>query len=168
MEFVVIGKIVTTHALKGEVKITVDDENATRFKKGRTIYIGEAKTPVEVERSRDNGLVSIVRFKGYETIESIEAFVKSFVYADMSSLPKLEEGRYYVKDLVGLDVFSTEGEPIGIVDDVLHYAANDVYVLRRPSGKLAYVPAIKSVVKEIALVENKMVIELMEGMLDEN
>lgn len=168
MEYVVIGKIVTTHALKGDVKIVVEDANHTRFAKGRTVYIGDEKRAVEVARSRDDKLTSIVHFVGYDRIDDVEDFVKSYVYADESTLPRLEEGTYYVKDLIGLEVETTSGEKIGTVKDVLQYAANDVYVVARPVGKDALIPAIKSVVEVIDIDGNRMVIAPMEGMFDED
>jgi 16S rRNA processing protein RimM len=82
-----------------------------------------------------------------------------------TDLPPLEEGEYYAFELIGLTVVTTEGEELGVLEEVLDMPANDVYVVRK-DGKEYLIPAIKEVIQEVDLSAGQMVIQVIEGMLD--
>ncbi len=77
-------------------------------------------------------------------------------------LPQLEEGEYYVADLIGLPVFDAAGTQLGALKEVLSTGSNDVYVIAVPEGKDVLVPALKKHVKEINLQDRRIVVELPE------
>ena len=78
---------------------------------------------------------------------------------------ELEEDEFFVADLIGLDVFTVDGEKVGVVKDVLQHAINDVYVVN--NGEKEYlIPSIEKFVPTIDLEENKMIINPIKGMLD--
>jgi len=79
----------------------------------------------------------------------------------------LGEDTYYVRDLLGLSVYSN-GELLGELIDWFPTGSNDVYVVRTPEGKNVMVPAIKQVVKKVDLENKKMEVELLEGLIDED
>ena len=78
---------------------------------------------------------------------------------------ELDEGEFFVSDLIGLDVFTVDGEKVGVLKDVLQHAINDVYVVS--SGEKEYlIPSIEKFVPTIDLDQNKMIIDPIKGMLD--
>ena len=77
-------------------------------------------------------------------------------------LPELEEGQFYVADLIGLPVFDTEGKQIGTFKDSLSTGSNDVYVIAVPGEKDILLPALNIYVKEINLAEKRIVVTLPE------
>ena len=75
----------------------------------------------------------------------------------------LEEGEYYTFDIIGLEVFDTEGNSLGHVTDVLRTGSNDVYVTsKKGEAKQLLIPALKTVVQEINVPEGKMVVDMPE------
>ena len=95
----------------------------------------------------------ILRLEGVESVEAAEALRGYWLVVPIGEIPVLPSGSYYLYQLVGLDVYTTDGEEIGKVVDVITSSANDVYVVKGPgvvdsSGELL-VPAIKTIVKRI-------------------
>ena len=90
----------------------------------------------------------------------------SDIFIDEKDLKVLDEGTYYVKDLIGLEVIDilNNNESIGKIVDVMKYAANDVYEVEK-DGNRFYIPAIKNVVKNVDILNKKMYVELMEGLI---
>ena len=84
------------------------------------------------------------------------------VSINAEDLPELEEGRFYVADLIGLPVYDEQGEQIGTFKDALSTGSNDVYVIAVPGQKDSLLPALKKYVKEINLAEKRIVVELPE------
>jgi 16S rRNA processing protein RimM len=85
-----------------------------------------------------------------------------------SSLPPLEEDTHYWIDLIGLSVFTTDRECLGRITDVIATGANDVYVVTTPEGypvKEILLPAIASVILEVDVAGQEMVVQLPEGLI---
>lgn len=86
--------------------------------------------------------------------------------ADRSQLDSLTDGaRYFITDLIGLEVFWGE-RLLGQVTDVIATGANDVYSIKTPEGRELLIPAISQVVKEIDIERRIMRVEPIEGMID--
>ena len=70
-------------------------------------------------------------------------------------------------DLVGCIVYNTKGEKIGIVDEVLQYAANDVYVVKDEEKNKNYlIPAVKEFVIKVDINNKEIIIDPIEGMIE--
>ena len=164
-ECIEIGKIVNTHGLKGEMKVTSWCDSPDVFHRFHTVYLqdGTAYTVTSVRFQKDTVLLKL---KGIETIEAAQAFRNKVLCAKQSDI-ELEEGTYFVKDLIGLSVLNEDGEHLGVLSDVFPAGGRDVYVVKRPGKKELLLPAIKEVVKTIALEKGKMVVHLLEGLLPE-
>ena len=81
-------------------------------------------------------------------------------------LKKLEEGTYFIADLLGLDVYTDEGLLLGKVDDIFNAGANDVYVVKEETtGKQILLPGIKDVLKEVDLENEKIIVHLIKGLI---
>ena len=78
---------------------------------------------------------------------------------------KLPEGRYFIFQLEGLDVYEDD-RFVGVLTEVLQPGANDVYVIKPPQGEEIYLPAIKSAVLNVDLENKRMQIKIPEGLLD--
>lgn len=161
--YIDFGKITSTHGIKGEIKIypyTDDVDNILNLKK---LYINKEEYKINSIKFHKN--MFIAKLNGINTIEQAEKFRNVLVQREISDEEVLEEDTYYVKDLIGLDVFLEDETLFGKVKDVFQTGANDVYVIETPDNKEVLIPAIKSVVKSVCIAENKMVIELMEGLV---
>lgn len=161
--YIDFGKITSTHGIKGELKIypyTDDIDNILNLKK---VYINEEAYKVSSMKFHKNMLIA--KLKGINTIEEAEKFRNTIVQREISDDEVLEEDTYYIKDLIGLEVYLEDSSLFGKIKDVFQTGANDVYVIETLDKKEVLIPAIKDVVKMVDLAENKMVIELMEGLV---
>ena len=161
--YIDFGKITSTHGIRGEVKIypyTDDVDNILSLKK---IYIEDKGYKVSSIRFHKN--MFIAKLMGVNTVEDAETFRNKLVQREIDENEELEEDTYYIKDLIGLDVYLESNELFGKIKDVFQTGANDVYVIRTIDEKEVLIPAIKSVVKDVDINSNKMIIELMEGLI---
>ncbi|MDY3051793.1 MAG: ribosome maturation factor RimM [Ndongobacter sp.] len=163
-----IATILAPHGLRGSVKVRVEDENAERFQRGRVLRLSVTHQPVTVSSYRSQGLTGILTLEEFHSIDEVELLRGQELVASEEELPELEEGRYYVKDLIGLSVYDVSGTILGCVQDVLSYASNDVYVVKTPGGKEALLPALRSVVEKIDLENGQMTVRPMKGLFDED
>ena len=161
-----IGQIVNTQGLKGEVRVYPFTDDIYRFDDLEEFYLGkDLETKWEVERVRYKGNMVIMKIKDIDSIELAEKLKTKNMYIGREQGRELDEGEFFVSDLIGLDVFTVDGEKVGVLKDVLQHAINDVYVVS--SGEKEYlIPSIEKFVPTIDLDQNKMIIDPIKGMLD--
>lgn len=161
-----VGQIVNTYGIKGFVKINplVDDNN--QFKSFKTLYIQEKKNikELQVEEVKFSKNLVLLKFKGIETIEQAEELRNIYIQAKRSDI-KLEKGAHFIVDLIGLQVFTEEGELLGILKEVLQPGANDVYIVEDEAKKEILLPAIPDVIKKVDIEGNKMIVKLLDGLI---
>lgn len=161
-----VGKIINTHGIKGNVKIYPYTDDPERFKDLDYLLIGDGFKEFKiVDMFIQKGFV-YVRFEGYEDINKILDFVNSNVYIYSKDRVKLPKDRYFISDIVNMEVHDMEGQSIGKVTDVIENLANDLFQVQKPSGKVFYLPARKEFIKEINVERKVIIIEPIEGLLD--
>ena len=151
-----IGKIVNTVGLKGEVKVYpyIDDFTDIKF-----VYVNNNK--MEIENIRNKKTVVVIKFKEISNIDEAENLRNSIIELDDEDAPELEEGRYYIKDLIGFEVITDEGKVLGKLDDIFNTGANDIYQV----GEIL-LPGIDEVIKEIDKEKKKITVHIIKGLLD--
>ena len=132
------------------------DENMAEFE------VEEIRTDIKTKRLKERVLL---RLKGVESPEEAKKLVGSFLEIEKDNLIKLPAGRYFIFDIIGLKVITTEKREVGTVKEVISLPANDVYVVQGDQKEYD-IPAIKEVVKKIDLEGKVMIIEPKEGLLD--
>lgn len=166
MDFIQVAKIINSHGIKGAVKIFLLTSNIDRFNNGCKFYI-DKNLPVTVKSVRKvSDDIAILEFNEYSNINDILKFKNLGLYVEESDLDKLSEGEYYIYKLIGLDVFDQNLNKVGIIKNVLSTLANDVYEIEY-KNKLIYVPVVSHFVKDIDIENNKVIINFLEGMLDD-
>jgi 16S rRNA processing protein RimM len=118
---------------------------------------------LEVEGARDHKDRKIVKFRHVETVEQAEALRGLSAWLTRDQIGPLADDRWFVQDILGIEVRTEEGECLGTLDDVLHMPANDVYVVRGDGGEIL-LPVIDDVVLAVDVEAGTMVVRLMEGM----
>lgn len=121
-----------------------------------------APTPFHVERTRIHKGQLLLKLAGVADPEAVDTLRGYWLMVPLTRAKKLPKGSYYLYQIVGLDVYTTEQQHIGKIADVLTLTANDVYVVRGegvtdPTGELL-VPAIRSVVKRMEMKRGRIVI----------
>lgn len=166
-KYLEIGKIVSVHGLKGEVKVQPWCDTPAYFCRFKKLYSKDGSHEYIIERSREQGNMVLVKIKGTDTVEAAQAMRNKVLYMDRADA-KLPKGSYFVADLIGLRVEDDDGNLFGVLSDVLQTGANDVYEIKNENGKMYYIPAIPSVVLSTDIEGGKMIIYPMEGLFDEN
>ena len=153
-EYLECGKIVTTHGVRGEVKVQPWCDGPEFLGQFGTLYLDAAGTrPVKVLSAKVAGNMSVLKLEGLDTPEV-----------------KLAPGDYFIQDLIGLRVIDA-GDPsveYGVVEDVSSTGANDVYHIAREGRSTVLIPAIKQVIAGVDLEEGVMHITPLEGLFDED
>ena len=164
-----IGTITKPHGIRGELCVfpTTDDPSRFSLLIGEEIFLRDSKnnqTPYKLKQARNHKNLIVIKLDGVNDRNMAETLIRNvIIIPDEKALP-LEEGEYFVRDLIGLDVVTTTGEHIGKLSKVLNTNANDVYVIDPPDGDSFMIPAIKNVVLNVSLPDKKMVVHLMEGL----
>lgn len=165
--FLEAGKIVTTHALKGEVKIQPWCDSAEVLTGLERLYFSKGKTEKKIESAKQFKGMAIIKLEGVNTVEEANLLRGKIVYADREDL-KLEEGAYFIQDLIGITVKDADTDHVyGKICEVSATGANDVYHIKSESGKISLIPAIKQVIKSIDLEKELMLITPMEGLFED-
>ncbi len=162
-----VGVITTTHGVRGEVKVfpTTDDPN--RFKDLKKLYLdaGKEMIPLEPEGVKYFKQLVILKFKGIDNINDIEKYRGCDLLIDRADAVKLEEGEYFIFDLIGSAVYTDEGKELGILTEILTTAANDVYVVKTPEAKEVLIPSTKECILDIDVEKKKITVHLLNGLL---
>ena len=160
-----IGKLVNTHGIRGEVKIQPWCDDPDVFDELEYLTIGGKE--YEIERNRFHKNCQIVKLAGLDDINQAELLKNQIVYIERDAMP-LPEGRYFVADILGLEVREENGRVLGEVGDVIKTGSNDVYVLKNTfNKKQILIPVLDSVVKEVSVEGGYIIVELMKGLIDE-
>ena len=171
-----IGVISSVHGIHGECKVFVTSDSPERFKKLKTVRAVRPQDPLSGAKGgeeKELELVSvkffnnmaICRFRGIDTPEEIRKYRGMELWIDRSEAVPLEEGEFYIADLIGLNVETDDGELLGIVSDFWPTGANYVITVKQKNGKEVLLPYIKDCVKDVLPEEGKIVVHLMEGLL---
>lgn len=162
-----IGQIVNTFGIKGQVKVNPFTEDIKKFDKLNEIYVEKKKELqlFQIENVNYNKHTVILKLKGIDTIEQAEEYRNCYIKIDREKEEKLPEGVYYIVDLLGLDVYTDEGNLLGKVDDIYNTGSNDIYVVKDELGKQILLPGIEEVLKQVDLENKKIIVHIINGLI---
>lgn len=167
MNYFHVGKIVNTHGIKGEVKVVpITDFADERFQVGNDLAIeknGEY-VPVTVESARPHKGMELIKFQGLDNINDVQTFRNCYLDVSEDQQDDLADGQYYYRQIIGLDVVTSDGRRLGQIKEILSPGANDVWVVQRPGKDDLLLPVIKDVIKKVDLDNHQVLVELMEGL----
>lgn len=172
MNYYNVGKIVNTQGLQGEMRVlSVTDFADERFKKGTELALFDAKdqfvADVEIHSHRKHKNFDIVKFKGLYHINDVEKFKGYSLKIAEDKLTDLEDGEFYYHEIIGLDVYEKD-EKIGVIKEILQPGANDVWVVKRPGKRDLLLPYIPPVILKVDVEGNRIDVEVLEGLDDED
>ena len=162
-----IGQIVNTFGIKGFVKVNPFVDDISRFDDLKKVYIRNNKTTkeYEVEEVKYHKNMVLLKFKGIDRVEEAELLRNSYLEVDRENAIELQEGEYFIVDLLGLEVITDENQVLGKLEDIFNTGSNDIYVVKSEEGKQLLLPAISEVIKQINLEERKIIVHLLEGLI---
>lgn len=166
-EYLEVGKAVGTHGVKGMVRVQVWADSVDFLKKFKYIYTDKnGNGKLTVLRVQPHGNIALVAFKGVETIEHAESLRNTVLYIDRDDA-ELPEGRYFISDLLGVEVFDADTSVrLGEISDVSQTGANDVWHITN-EGKEYLIPAIDDVLISVDVDKNIAFIRPLKGIFDD-
>jgi tRNA (guanine37-N1)-methyltransferase len=155
----VVGRIAKAHGIAGEVAVEVrTDEPELRFAPGVSLDTDPAdRGPLTVRRSRWHSGRLLVSFDDVGDRTAAEALRSTLLVVDSSTSPPLDDhDEFWDHQLVGLEVTTVGGSPLGVVDDVLHPPGSDLLAIRRPDGGELLVPFVSTIVPRVDLAAGRV------------
>lgn len=165
-EFVSIGIIARAHGVRGEVQIIPMTDDLQQFKTFKQIYLMMDKRErklINIERARIQNDKVILKFEGIDNRTDAAALKDTQIDKRFDPSAPLLPDEYYIFDLIGLAVKTTENQLLGEIAEVLTFPASDVYVVQNGTEEYL-IPAIKDVIKQIDLEAGIMRIQPIEGL----
>jgi 16S rRNA processing protein RimM len=186
--YLAIGRIITAHSLRGEVRVELHTDFPERFAPGTPILIGTALISTVVEEARPHKNFLLVKFAGIDDRSQAETLRDQWLFVKEADAVALEADTYWVHEIIGLRVETEEGEFLGTVTDVIFTGANEVYVVERvldetvsaeevnadkagekkakleKKSKELLLPAIAEVVRAVDIAQKRMVVHLLPGL----
>jgi 16S rRNA processing protein RimM len=170
-----IGRLTGVHGLRGGLRFRPDFPESESIQTVQRVFLadGDADSGAAIDAHEyriarvtqlGQGTVRLM-LEGISDINQAEPLKGKNVFADERELPPPAENEFYYRDVVGCEVFATDGRRVGIIEDIIATGANDVFVVRDES-KEVLVPVIADVVKEIDVAARRVVIEAVPGLLD--
>ena len=148
-EYFEVGQIVNTFGIKGFVKVKPFTDELTRFEELKNVFIYQRGKMLEVEIEEVNYQKEMVllKLKGIDDMTEAEKYKGAYLKIARKDAKKLPKDTYFIADLLGLDVYTDEGELLGKVDDIFKTGANDVYVVKDEMRKTNFITIYKGSIK---------------------
>lgn len=151
-EYLLIGEVLRPQGVRGQVKVRPETDDPARFLQLDTVYLktGEDYHPVPITdtESRPDGFVYCVLDHAADR-DQAEKQRGLLLYVDRAHAVKLEEGQYFISDLLGCQVRDQKGTVLGAIEDVLQPGANDVYQIKCADGRRMYLPVLPFVILQV-------------------
>jgi len=165
LDFITIGRILAPWGIEGKLKVKVITDFPQRFAPSSTVYIN--RQPMTIDSSEKHKGEVIIKLNAVDSIEVARQLRGQPIEIHPSQAYSLPEGQYYHFQLIGLEVWTTQGELLGNITEILTAESNDNYVVKGDKGEIL-IPAIEDVVKSIDLNKGRIVIEAIPGLLSLN
>lgn len=151
-----VGKALRPRGLKGEIRFELYTSDSTRFNSVKRAKL-DGKT-FNVEKISVEGDFAYIKFSGIDTVEQAESYRGKSLTVERSELPSPGNGKVYIADIIGSDVY-VDGDIVGELVDVMQYGSADVYVVKLPAGGTVQFPALKELIKETDVENGKILLD---------
>ena len=158
----VVGLVLGSHGVYGEVRARVLSEISHRFDAGESLFLQGESFSIQ-SSSRMSGDMVILKLEGIDSPAAAKTLTGQELFAQPEEAPVLPEGEYFHYQLIGMQVFTEAGEDLGRIVEIVITGSNDVYVVSGPNGEVL-LPAISQVVLGVDTDEGVMRVRLMEGL----
>ena len=161
-----VGVIAGTHGLRGEVKVFPTTDEPRRFLDLEKVIMdtGREERILKIRSVKFFKKFVILGFEGMDRIEDVERLKGSELLIDRKDAIPLEEGEYFIPDLLGLRVVTDDGRELGVIKDVIETGANNVYDVQNEDGARILIPAIPQCILDVRLEEGDMTVHLLPGL----
>ncbi len=167
-QYLEIGQIVSTHGIRGEVRVNPWCDTPEFMKKFKTLYFDKnGEKAVKITSCRPHGNVVIMKLDSIDTVEDAQKLRNKTLYMNRKDA-KLNKGDWFIQDLIGCTVFDADdnSKQYGTLTNVAETGANDIWFIEN-NGKEYIIPAIKDVVINVDVENESVFIRPLRGIFDE-
>ena len=167
LRYLAIGRVARAHGVRGEISIAILTDFPERFETTEWVYLGNEfeATAYRLEKYRWHKKNILLTLAGISDRDQAEQLKGQFVQVPLEEAVSLPEGSYYLYQLMGLQVITTDGVDLGSVANIIETGANDVYVVKKDGQPDILLPAIADVVKSIDLEKGQITVALIDGLI---
>jgi 16S rRNA processing protein RimM len=164
-EYLTIATVLAPRGLRGELKVRIETDFPERFARLTRVYLGPEHLSFDFEGFRQYKGHGLLKLKGCDDRTAAEELRGMEVQIPLEEAVPLGSGEYYVHQIEGLAVYTEDGAPVGVIEEVLFTGSNAVYVTQGPLGEVL-IPALRDVVLEVDLEGGRMIVRLPPGLVD--
>ncbi|MCL2234255.1 MAG: ribosome maturation factor RimM [Firmicutes bacterium] len=155
-----IGQVLKPQGIKGELKVKCLCD-VVSFAEIDSIFVGEENKLLNEQKIKNARLnekgFAYLQLLGVDDRNSAEAFKDKLIFIDEENVPKLEDGVFFIKDLIGCEVFFDGGEKIGIISSIDDFGSADVITVKNENKELRF-PHLEKIVKEINIDKKQFIV----------
>lgn len=156
MDRLIIGEVLKPQGIRGELKVKTFTDFPEDVKAFGTVYIEDKPYKILSFRVGTDG-AAYMGLRGIPDRNAAELFRGKKLEGKRDDAPALEEGRYYIVDILGLSCETEEGEQLGVVERIDNLAS-DVYTIEKAGKKILF-PAVKGVIAKVDLENGKLIVK---------
>ena len=167
-EYLCIGKIAGARGVNGEIKINPYTDYPEDFYEIKNIFLDINESPIKFFDLKIHKSQVLMKIKGIENKNDAQVLQGKLIYAQKKDIP-INENSYFIEDLKGCIVEDAKSHRVyGTLKDVFNRGASDIYEIVGLNGKEYLLPIIEGTIKEINLDENKILVNPLKGVFDED
>lgn len=156
MSRLVIAEVLKPQGIRGEIKVKTFTDAPENVKAFKTVYIDGNPYKILSFRIGNDG-AAYLGLRGIPDRNAAELLRGKTIEGERDDGPVLEEGQYYIVDILGLLCETEEGEALGTVTDISNFSS-DIYTIEKAGKKILF-PAVKGVIKRVDLEDKKLVVD---------
>lgn len=170
--YLLLGEVLRPHGIRGELRVKLLTAYPERINDLEEVYLGSgvddaAPTTYAVEHMRMNPPYGLLKLRGIGDRDQADKLRGLLVMVDMEHAVPLEEGEFYLYQLIGLSVKLEDGTTLGTITDVLETGANDVYVVKSDPYGEVLIPVTDETIIRTDIAAAEVIVSLPDGLLPE-
>ena len=164
---VLVGRVLRPRGLTGELQVEPFSDSPNRFAAGEVLFLAGQQYRLEYAlqwndaRRKDDSVV--LKLEGIDSVEGAAVLRGESIFVTRDSAPPLPQGQYYYFQLLEMEVYTSEGEHLGRISEIMETGSNDVYVVTKGTQEIL-IPALDDVITAVDLDTRRMVIHLPDGL----
>jgi 16S rRNA processing protein RimM len=168
-DYLIVGEVLRPHGIRGELRVRILTDYPERIGNLEAVYLGTdpegAVTRWGVEHMRMHQAYGLLKLRGIDDRSTADRLRDLFVMVDFAHAVPLEEGEFYLYELIGLRVETESGEALGTILEVMETGANDVYIVDSPQHGEILIPVTDETIVKTDVAAGVVVVRLPEGLL---
>lgn len=164
-----LGFIVKSHGLKGEVTVQLDVDYPETYKKLESVFISKNRekslVPFFIENIQVSNQKANIKFEEVDNLEQAEELIGSELYLPLAHLPELNENQFYYHEIIDFLIIDKQKGTLGIIKEIYHLPNQDLIAMEYME-KEVLIPVNDEIVEKVDRKNKNLHVALPEGLLE--